>query len=449
MGRVPGFLVLGMTAVVLLVLGMAAVAFADSGPSDYAQLDSCRQGTSLRAGASGPEVTALQNALAGVSCTVPLTGKFDDATVAAVESFQTSRSLPADGVVGAKTMQAFDAALGIGKQASPGLARIAQGQVTREITAEAVAILKAHRTDDIGTEIPFTANGKNYVGRIELHFHPFNGPIKPWGYHHGVSVYSVNGPAPAKASGKNAVKGLAARPSGAPTGSQFLVDTAKLSRADRETEILKQISSGNVPSFLRHYVDVTVSSGGHTLVLHVLPDYVAIGSDEDFVRIPMAAPTAQKVADLCSASLPTRKIVDLIWQEAAVKTAPIPMTPNAQMMSNDYYLTHQKKVEEALAGKRRGELVAGQKKDIVITNQLAKHPDKVAIYGWHKLDGKPIQPLSTVHEASYADYSHGLRLIDQEVVLDGKTVRLDQILADAKLSALLSDEGPIASPRIP
>jgi hypothetical protein len=325
------------------------------------------------------------------------------------------------------------------------------------------------------------------VGRIELHFHPFGGSMKPWGYHHGVSIYSgtiaaphVPGttqpgstaaptpPAPTKpapttppapatpaksaagaSSGAISVAGMPPRPANAPTGSQFMAQTASLSLADREGQIWTQLSTGNIPSFLRKYVDVTTTSGGHTLTFHVLPDYLAIGSDTDFVRIPMWAPTAQKVADLFSGSVPTRKMVDLIWKAAAIKIAPAPIPPSAQMESNAYFTEEQDKIEAELAGKAKGPLTAGDKKDIVITNLLAAHPDRVAIYGWTQLNGVPIQPLTIVHAATYADYSHGVRLVDLNVTLDGSPAQLDKILEDATLSSILSDEGPIASPRIP
>jgi len=32
-----------------------------------------------------------------------------------------------------------------------------------------------------------------------------------------------------------------------------------------------------------------------------------------------------------------------------------------------------------------------------IANKLANNPGKIAIYGWHRLNGMPIQPVSTVH----------------------------------------------------
>ncbi len=42
-----------------------------------------------------------------------------------------------------------------------------------------------------------------------------------------------------------------------------------------------------------------------------------------------------------------------------------------------------------------GALIASDKKDLVLTNRLRSHLDRVAIYGWHPTGGKPIQSLST------------------------------------------------------
>jgi hypothetical protein len=438
-------------AILALVALLGGVASAQV-PADYALLDGARQGQLLRAGASGAAVKALQHALAEAGYAVPDTGVFDAATTAAVKQFQAASHCGVDGVVGPETTRALDRALGASPSSS--LRRLGDSEVTPAISAAAVKILHDHGADPIGTEVPFDANGKRYVGRIELHYHPPGGALKPWGYHHGVSVFEVVGaapatPPPAPPAPATPVAWLLPRAPGARTGSDFISATSGLSRAARETEIQRELTSGNVPSFLRSFVDVTVASGGHTLTFRVLPDYLAIGSDSDFVRIPMAAPTAQRVADAWGASLPTRKMVDLIWRSAQVKVAPSPMTPGPQMMSNAYYLEHQRRVEAQLVGKPRGVLTAGHKKDLVITNLLRAHPDRVAIYGWHQLNGQAIQPLSTVHEAGYADYSHGVRLVDREVVLDGRAVQLADVLRDPALASLLSDEGAIASPRLP
>jgi hypothetical protein len=97
------------------------------------------------------------------------------------------------------------------------------------------------------------------------------------------------------------------------------------------------------------------------------------------------------------------------------------------MMSNAYFLDHQNRVQAQLDsvvdGHARvavGDLVVGHKKDLVLTRKMQGRPDRVAIYGWHRLSGEPIQPVSTVHVDWYADYSHGVRLVWGTVLIDGE-----------------------------
>ena len=53
-----------------------------------------------------------------------------------------------------------------------------------------------------------------------------------------------------------------------------------------------------------------------------MPDYLAIGSNEDYCRIPMNPHTAQGLADAFGASLITAKISDQIYDQAEVKLDP-------------------------------------------------------------------------------------------------------------------------------
>ena len=99
--------------------------------------------------------------------------------------------------------------------------------------------------------------------------------------------------------------------------------------------------------------------------------------------------------------------------------------------------------QRAAYGAAPGALTAGHKKDLVLSQRLWEQPGRVAIYGWHRADGTPIQPLSTVHGARYADYSHGVRLVSQTMFVDGRPTRLLDALADEQLGPLLSDEGPL------
>ena len=141
-----------------------------------------------------------------------------------------------------------------------------------------------------------------------------------------------------------------------------------------------------------------------------------------------------------------RPDIDAIYQQAPRKLSPRPMPPTAQMTSNPYYIEHHRHIEEQLTSAAptstpTSMLTAGHKKDVVLTPRLAARRGRVAIYGWHQLDGVPIQPLSTVHSAHYADYSHGIRLVWDQVRVNGESFSVAQILADPERAALLSDEG--------
>ncbi len=243
---------------------------------------------------------------------------------------------------------------------------------------------------------------------------------------------------------------IPARLPNAEGGAAIMKQVASLPRAEREAVLLSELRKGNLPPFLRGFIPIrtkgTDASGKeHSLVYQVMPDYLAVGSDQDFVRVPLTPMTAQPIADLFRCSLPTRKMVDEIYRLAQVKLEPRPLTEAREAVET--FVQHNAIIESQRALSKLGALTAGTKKDVVITNLLySGKPNRVAIYGWHKLDGSPIQPLTTVHVNWYVDYSHGIRLVKRAVLLDGQPRDLLDILKDPVLSPLLSDEGPIAKP---
>jgi hypothetical protein len=243
--------------------------------------------------------------------------------------------------------------------------------------------------------------------------------------------------------------GIPNRPADAPGGRAFAEGLAKLTPAQRDDAIAKEVLRGNVPEFLRTFARVTVTAKDRAgkeqkAVVEVMPDYLAVGSDADFVRLPMTPQTAARIADAFGCALPTRKVVDEVYRAAAVKLEPVPMTADRESVAT--FLKHHMLIEDQRTGKKLGELVAGVKKDVVVSNRLAEKPNRVAIYGWHKLDGKVIQPLTIVHGERYVDYSHGVRLMKRTVSVDGKPLDVRHVLYSAELHPLLSDEGPITRP---
>jgi hypothetical protein len=234
------------------------------------------------------------------------------------------------------------------------------------------------------------------------------------------------------------------------TGSQFVRFVSNMTAPEREQAILAEISKGNLPQFLRNLVPVQLrcdSGAAKNLAatIFVTPDYLAIGSDADFLRTPMNLPTAATIAERFGFVLPTRKMVDAIYLQSRYHLAPQPLPAGAQMRSTAYYWNHNELIEDQVhtIGARLGELISGDKKDVVMTNRLATHLGHIAIYGWHRGVGEPIQPLSTVHGANYADYSHGIRLISEWALINGKLQSVRDLLRNPSTAGILSDEGPI------
>src|SRR5262249_38117116 len=115
---------------------------------------------------------------------------------------------------------------------------------------------------------------------------------------------------------------LPTRPATAPTGSALARSLVDLSLEDRERRVQAEVLAGNVPAFLRKLVPITVKRGMDTATYDVAPDYLAVGSDEDEFLVPLTPYTAQAIADRLGCTLPTRKMVDDIYQHAALKLTP-------------------------------------------------------------------------------------------------------------------------------
>jgi len=256
---------------------------------------------------------------------------------------------------------------------------------------------------------------------------------------------------PADACDQTPVSRIPARPAAAETATEFLHDIAADDDDLREAAIGAQILAGNVPQFLRRLVPVQMHANapeGANVVVCALPDYLAIGSDPDFLRVPMRLATALTVADAYGFVIPTPKIVDAIAAQSSAHLAPQPLPAGPEMRSTAYYRAHNDLIEaqRLTLGVSLGALTTGDKKDLVITNRLRSKPSSVAIYGWHRLDGTPIQPLSTLHGERYADYSHGVRLIGSLAYVDGEPRSLVDLLEDPDWAPAFSDEGPM--PRV-
>jgi len=240
---------------------------------------------------------------------------------------------------------------------------------------------------------------------------------------------------------------LPPRPADAVSGRAFVARIAPLDREAREAAVEAEIGRGNVPAWWRRFVEVKWDGA----TIFVAPDYLAVGADEDYFLAPLSPGVAQAIADRLGCVLPTRRMVDAIHRAAPLKLEPAPIPPSPGMTTIAVFAEHNTTVgaqrAAALAAHPAGTLVAGHKKDVVVTPRLASAPGKVAIYGWHRRDGSAIQPLYLGHTDAWVDYSHGVRLVRRMMMANGKPAAVPEVLADAERCALLSDEGPITHAR--
>lgn len=240
------------------------------------------------------------------------------------------------------------------------------------------------------------------------------------------------------------------RPADAPGGNEIVAALRSLDLGDREETIYREVARGNVPEWLRRLrpVDIAGEVDGRRLhvTFWVTPDYLAVGSDDDNLLMPLSARTAQRIADLAGGLLPTPTMVDAIWAAADVRVEPIRFPPDEHMRSVRYLERHDNLVKAQLMvyGEEPGAFLAGHKVDVVITPSLAQHPGEVALYGWHRTNGRPIQSLYVGATDSLVTFSHGVRLVHRRVLVDGEPRDMMDVLGDPAVAPILSAGGVIA-----
>ncbi len=230
------------------------------------------------------------------------------------------------------------------------------------------------------------------------------------------------------------------------SGSAFLKSEVGVPIAEREAAVLRELLAGNIPNASRILTPVRVQcidslGHRHSGTVFAMSDYLAVGTDEDSFRVPLSPNIAVQVADAFRATLLTTKLSDDVFTAATARLEPRPLTKDRE--SIETFFEHHRTIESQLSDVADKRLVAGIKKDIVFSNALEQKPNRVAIYGWHKRDGLPIQGLYVGHKDSYVDYSHGVRLVSEQVVVDGVTMHIAEVLKSPELHTLLSNEGVI------
>ncbi len=232
----------------------------------------------------------------------------------------------------------------------------------------------------------------------------------------------------------------------------LLNNLTQLSITQREDSLIYYMSNGWMPAYNFRFKKVSyqyrnAANKNIKVSFWVSPDYLSIGTNENFVRIPLTPQSAQLLADEFHCLLPTSKMVDEIYKTAKLKLPPIPLVENRDSLPT--FTKHHFLIQKQLQNKIPNGIVAGIKKDIIQSTAVLNNPkpNRVAIYGWHKLDGNPIQRLYTGHVDWYVDYSHGIRLVYKKMLVNNKVYFVKDVLNNPDLAGSICDDKICASMR--
>lgn len=223
---------------------------------------------------------------------------------------------------------------------------------------------------------------------------------------------------------------LPPRPDDAPGGTAVARELRGLELEEREARIYAEVARGNVPEWLRplHRVEVKTEVDGRErqITFWATPDYLSIGSDDDYFYVPLSPRTARRIAELAGASLPAPWMVDAIWSAARSRLVPIRIRPGEEMWGMRYFERHSRLIRAQAQQHRArpGRLIAGHKLDVVLPPPALADSADAALYGWHQTDGTPLQPLHPVDPRSRPHFSMGVRLVRGPVngdIIDPRT----------------------------
>lgn len=234
------------------------------------------------------------------------------------------------------------------------------------------------------------------------------------------------------------------------TGSDAADDLSDAKTVDDVDKVFRRyLKAGNIPGFIASdwWVPVKITGGGHTLEILVCPDYAAVGTSADMLRMGKTSQFfAQEVADKYDAIMPSQKLVDIIEAQASNPKLGFIAVQTASGGADDSVAAVVKANTKAEAAQdaagyspRDGKIKLGYRKSYV--TRPGMNGDYIAIYGgrWSAAGGRVQPPSGHAHTTgqirdtpNYSDYSHGIMLVSRKAKLDGEAVDLREDVFGSK-----------------
>jgi hypothetical protein len=217
---------------------------------------------------------------------------------------------------------------------------------------------------------------------------------------------------------------------------------------DRQGFILKQIVSGNTPTWVRHnWTSVISSDGVNKLELFFMPDALAIGPNSDPIYCPVYPSTLQAIADVLDAVILNTFLTNLAFKNATQKIVFQP-EPLSGMTTVEEFLAHSNKVFKLVDQWKS--LKQGHSKVVAIGPELS---DKMLAiiggyggshYGWAFQEYN-----SHAHLSTWLDYSQLGWLVAIKCILNGVITDIRDIFTNPKLCHLVTGDEGFYVPRYP
>jgi hypothetical protein len=259
----------------------------------------------------------------------------------------------------------------------------------------------------------------------------------------------------------------------------------------RDELIYQELAKGNVPDFNRLWVSLKLNYQGHTGDLKVLADCLAIGSNDDYIRVNISGYTSQRIADAYKCLLPTQKLIFDAYAQAPVKLvyhaldcigtggglhqiSNLAMRWHDEIVQGKYVCGDSSTAPMAeCAGKFNPQLQSiwkgihkghctignphpmvlcvGHKKEVAISHEQCSDAARGSFRGGHTLtffgffcaDGTPQQGyFQCAHYAGFTDAAQGTRLVHPIMLVDGKEMKYEDVLQNKDLCGLVITTTP-------
>lgn len=155
------------------------------------------------------------------------------------------------------------------------------------------------------------------------------------------------------------------------------------------------------------------------VVVTVAKHALGMRGDQILTRVPVSFNEAIAIARENNWTLPTAELENAIWNAARVKLAP-QRVPLSEGITSEHAIAKFNRAIDVQIERANAwnELTATEGKAWILSPRNTLRKNRAANYGWHSLNGEPIQPVGPagkppIHDRNHWDYSQTLRPIQR------------------------------------